>query len=1451
MITNGVGTATPIEGNFATLQTNVQTGSTNGLRLASDFTVEGTFDLINPAELRQEYGIRLTDRIGTVLGNDTLDLVVRNANTGVVAVQLRHLDQAGNVSATLQSITLNPTAQEDHILLRLSHAANSSAITASFDLYAGGAYSRTISFTTTDDIFHGEDFTRASFFAAAPNPSVSYLNGNYGTLSIDSTGEWSYSLNNGSSAVQSLSENQTVHDIFTVDAADGHPGGVGQRTVDVSVVGVNDAPLVRAASGDSTGTATPLPETNLGLSASGTSTVNDPDLNDTVTLSVSQVSVTGPTGGIAIPQGSNLDAVLKGFFSVTAGPLAANPSDLHNVSWSFNSGSEAFNYLAAGDTLTLTYTIRPADGHTPTGTGDGTVTIRIAGTNDAPTIDAATLEAVAEDTAGPLGQKVSTIFFGKFHDIDNGSSFAGIAVVANHATPDQGVWQYKSSPQGLWEDIGTASESEALAFDANTLLRFVPAADFNGTPGGLEVRGLDDTYNKEFTIGQGGGGRYTINTTNDGDDPLGHGGTTAISDLAVTLSTTVTAVNNAPDSSAGLVQPGLVNGSFENGYDPSSFSTVYPASDPGFIPGWTVIGQNVDVVGSNWVASDGARSIDLNGDQTGGLSQVITTVAGVLYTVHFDLSGLEFPTNPHRVHVSAAGTSQDYALDSTGHTNGNMMWTPETFTFVATGTSTTLTFASADGGSSGPALDNVKINATGFGNTEGNVVAIQLRGSDGDGTVASFRITQLAANGALYSSADLAPNHVIALNDLVAAAGNAATVYFKPDLNWNGTTSLSFAAVDNNGLADASPASIAIVISPVNDAPVASGSSSLAAIDEDVSSPSGATVNSLFGANFSDAADQVAGGSSSNLLAGIAISGYTINASRGMWEYSTDGGSHWSALGNTSGAAAITLAVADMIRFVPATNYNGPATPLSAHLIESGQSIVSGAAVNLSGIVGGATHISFDGVALNHTINPLNAAPVVTAQAAGNHVLSSSGGDVPGRAAYQGVQASGLGISGDSSVTVEFWLKDGTEPTSMAVGFFEYDLLIGNNSDGTSAIGFNTGQADLAYVLRSDLQNQWHHITAVFVTGNVQASKLYIDGVLQTLQPSFPNNALAVPSDTFHIGGWGVSTQYALAGQIDDVSVWHGERTQTEITADIQGNITGPQPGLVASYSFENVSSGTGGVIDSSGNGHNGTLSTLTTANVIADSTVRAHINEDHVLVFSNANHNGISVSDSDSSQLTVTLTVSHGLLTVTASGLTVSYDNGITTLSGSTANINAALEGLSYQPDLNYNGADALVVTVSDGTLSHTRTIDIAINPVNDAPVITLTGTLIDTDFSSVPAGTNVTIFGGVQDGYPSPAGGHVVNGTLELTADVAGSSGAIVVRPDAAPSDFHATFHVSIGGGSTRPADGFQLQLWIGHPDQRLCAMGECRGRTQAGRGKRHRTRRADGRLRDLHLE
>ena len=53
----------------------------------------------------------------------------------------------------------------------------------------------------------------------------------------------------------------------------------------------------------------------------------------------------------------------------------------------------------------------------------------------------------------------------------------------------------------------------------------------------------------------------------------------------------------------------------------------------------------------------------------------------------------------------------------------------------------------------------------------------------------------------------------------MAASGNAATVYFKPNLNYNGSDSFTDAAVDNNGTQDATPATASITVNAVNDAP--------------------------------------------------------------------------------------------------------------------------------------------------------------------------------------------------------------------------------------------------------------------------------------------------------------------------------------------------------------------------------------------------------------------------------------------------------------------------------------------------------------------------------------------------------------------------------------------------------------------------------------------------------
>ena len=71
---------------------------------------------------------------------------------------------------------------------------------------------------------------------------------------------------------------------------------------------------------------------------------------------------------------------------------------------------------------------------------------------------------------------------------------------------------------------------------------------------------------------------------------------------------------------------------------------------------------------------------------------------------------------------------------------------------------------------------------------------------------------------------------------------------------------------------------------------------------------------------------------------------------------------------------------------------------------------------------------------------------------------------------------------------------------------------------------------------------------------------------------------------------------------------------------------------------------------------------------------------------------------------------------------------------------INAALAGLAYTGNLDFNGADTLTVATSDGTATDTDTIAITVNPVNDAPVNTVPGAQSVAEDTTLPiAGVSV----------------------------------------------------------------------------------------------------------------
>ena len=189
--------------------------------------------------------------------------------------------------------------------------------------------------------------------------------GLYGTLTLDASGNYVYTLNNSLPAVQGLGVGESLTETFTFTVTDNH-GGTGSNTLTVTINGTNDAPTVAAATAA-------IAEDTAAISGTLPAPV-DPDLHDVVSFA---------------PQANT--AGLYGTFSVNADG---------NYTYTLNNALPAVQGLGVGEKLTDTFTYTVSDGHG--GTASNTLTVTVNGTNDAPTVSAATA-TIAEDTASVSG----------------------------------------------------------------------------------------------------------------------------------------------------------------------------------------------------------------------------------------------------------------------------------------------------------------------------------------------------------------------------------------------------------------------------------------------------------------------------------------------------------------------------------------------------------------------------------------------------------------------------------------------------------------------------------------------------------------------------------------------------------------------------------------------------------------------------------------------------------------------------------------------------------------------------------------------------------------------------------------------------------------------------------------------------------------------------------------
>ncbi len=632
----------------------------------------------------------------------------------------------------------------------------------------------------------------------ADNDSLSYSVSNgptNGTVSLNAaTGAFVYTPNT----------NYNGSDSFIVTISDGN-GGTATSTVTVGVTPVNDAPV----------------SSNVSLTTDEDTAVNGQVVaTDADNDSLNYVVSTNPANGTV-----SLNA--------TTGAFIYTPNTNYN-------GTDSFVVTISdgnGGTTTSTVTI----GVTPV--NDVPVSSNVSLTTDEDTAVNGQIAATDADndslsyavstspTNGTVSLNASTGAFIYTPNTNYNGTDSFIVTISDGnggtttSTVTIGVTPVNNAPVSsnvsLTTDEDTPVNGQVVATDTdNDLLNYAVSA--NPTNGTVSLNATTGAF------------IYTPNTNYNGSDSFivtisdGNGGTTTS-----TVTIGVTPVNDAPVSSN--VSLTTDEGTSVNGQiaatDADNDSLSYSISTGptnGTVSLNATTGAFIYTPNTNYNGSDSFIVIisDGNGGTTTSTVTVgVTSVNDAPVSSNVSLTTDEdIPVNGQVVATDADNDSLSYSI-STGPTNGTVSLNAATGAFVYTpntnyngSDSFIVTVSDGNGGTTTstvtvgvtPVNDAPNTSPAVASGLEDTLIAVTFSGSDLDGSLAGFVIKSLPLNGAIYQ--DAAQTMLLAVDDVVSG-----TVYFMPAANWNGTTTFTFAARDNEGLEDPTPATATVEVTPVAD----------------------------------------------------------------------------------------------------------------------------------------------------------------------------------------------------------------------------------------------------------------------------------------------------------------------------------------------------------------------------------------------------------------------------------------------------------------------------------------------------------------------------------------------------------------------------------------------------------------------------------------------------------
>ncbi|HMS83318.1 MAG TPA: DUF4347 domain-containing protein, partial [Nitrospira sp.] len=990
-------------------------------------------------------------------------------------------------------------------------------------------------------------------------------------------------------------------------------------------------------------------------------------------------------------------------------------------------------------------------------TDTDTVAVTVNAVNDSPTIGGGSVPAINEDTTNPPGATISSMIGGTFSDPDAGASPAGVLITNNPLNAAQGIWQYSTDSGTSWHDVGAIAYPNALALSAGTSLRFLPAANYNGSPDILSFRGLDNTYSGGFTNG-------ATKVTSDASSP---GGSSPISSSLVSFTTLITAVNDAPvladtvltltvaeDAGAPSGAVGSLLSAFTGGITDVDASAVkgiaitgtnetngtwYYTTNGGTT--WTAVGAVSNT--SALLLADNANtrlyfapSANYSGTSTGALTlrawdQTSGTVGTKVSTAsNGGTTAFSSATDTVAVTVSAfndaptfavgdgsvvtpVGSGHDYAFGSVVQPDGKIIavgyasnGSNNDFALVRYNADGTLDTSFGIGGKVSTAI--------GTGDDRGRSVALQV---DGKVLVGGY-----AHNGSNY--------------DFAIARYNADGSL---DTNFGGGDGIVTTAIGSNSevaLKVLAQADGKLVLAGYG-YPAAGSNNDMALVRYN----SDGSLDTTFGGGDGIVTTAIGTATEYGRDAAIQTDGKIV-----LVGSSWNGSNYDMALVRYNSDGSLDTGFGTGGKVTTAFG-SGDETAYGVVIQADGKIVIAGDSMQGANMAFALARYNSDGT-LDTSFG--TSGKVTTAVGTGNNVVFDLEVQADGKLAVAGTVSNGT----NTDFAVLRYTTSGVLDTSFSsdgivltdIGGVENASSLTLQSDGQLVVAGYTdvgGTQDFALVSYTsdgrldagfDTPVQTLNANPTFVEGG---SPVVLDANVEIFDAelSAANNFNLATLTLARNGGangedvFGATGTLSLSGGnivVSGVTIGTYINTGGTLTLTFNSNATNtlvnsamqqiaysnssdaPPSSVQIGWTFNDGNSGsqgTGGALTATGS----MTVSITAVNDAPLNTVPGaqSTNEDTNLVFSSGNGNQISVTDPDSSgaSFEITLSVTNGTATLSGTtGLTFTSGDGTAdstmTLRGTVTNINAALNGLIYSPTANFNGGAALTIATRDNTL-------------------------------------------------------------------------------------------------------------------------------------------------------